>query len=257
MIIKSVIGAMVNGVLAKLGYEVIRKSNENIIDYPVEATREERELINLAGKYSMTGPVRMWALIQSLKHVKRKGLAGDLVECGVWKGGNLILMRSFANEFFAEKTVIGYDTFDGMTAATDEDIDYWGNKASESMATNLKTEIITNIHALAGLDTVTKNLRECSAIEKVKLVQGPVEKTLLVDDNLPGSISLLRLDTDWYESTKIELEILYPRLVSGGVLIIDDYGHFKGAQKAVDEYFQGRDIWLHYIDYTCRIYIKE
>jgi O-methyltransferase len=82
------------------------------------------------------------------------------------------------------------------------------------------------------------------------------EKTLLDDANLPVAISLLRLDTDWYESTKIELEILYPRLVLGGVLIIDDYGHFRGAQKAVDEFFTDQHIWLHRVDYTCRLMIK-
>lgn len=70
---------------------------------------------------------------------------------------------------------------------------------------------------------------------------------------------MLRLDTDWYESTKIELELLYPLLQKGGILIIDDYGHFKGCGKAVDEYFSKfrTKPRLHYIDYTCRMIIKE
>ena len=77
--------------------------------------------------------------------------------------------------------------------------------------------------------------------------------------NLPDQISLLRLDTDFYESTKIELEILYPKLSSGGVLIIDDYGHWKGSRKAVDEYFEldKNFMWLHRIDYASRILIKK
>ena len=74
--------------------------------------------------------------------------------------------------------------------------------------------------------------------------------------NLPEKISILRLDTDWYESTKIELEVLYPRLMSGGFLIIEDYGHFKGFRKAVDEYFKDNMPYLHYVNYTCRLIIK-
>ena len=83
-----------------------------------------------------------------------------------------------------------------------------------------------------------------------------MEETLIMEKNLPSKVSVLRLDTDWYKSTKIELETLYPRLVKGGVLIIDDYGYFEGARKAVDEYFlKGK--WLHVVDQTCRYIIKE
>ena len=94
--------------------------------------------------------------------------------------------------------------------------------------------------------------------EKIsQLIKGIVEKTLLEPKNLPEKISILRLDTDFYESTKIELEILYPKLVSGGFLIIDDYGHFKGCRKAVDEYFRDDLPYLHYVDYSCRLIIKS
>ena len=73
---------------------------------------------------------------------------------------------------------------------------------------------------------------------------------------LPGEIALLRLDTDWYKSTQHELIHLYPLLVGSGVLIIDDYGHWQGAKKAVDEYFSDKKILLNRIDYTGRISIK-
>ena len=212
--------------------------------------------MSLAGKYSMTGPDRMWALLQSLKHIRRNQFDGDLVECGVWRGGNLVLMRKFADEHFASKMVFGYDTFEGMTEATDIDEDYFGNKARAMMESSPKDEGIVNVHAYATLDTVVNNLRQCVCLENVKLIKGSVEKTLLDETNLPAAICLLRLDTDWYTSTKIELETLYPRLVSGGVLIIDDYGHFRGARKAVDEFFADQQIWLHRIDYTCRLVIK-
>ena len=228
----------------------------NQVIYPVEATTQEQELMSLAGQYSITGPDRMWALLQSMKHIRQNGLDGDLVECGVWRGGNLVLMRRFADEHFPNKTVFGYDTFEGMPDATDIDEDNFGNKAADMMKSSQKDETIVNIHAYATLDAVVNNLRLCASLERVKLIKGPVEETLLHEANLPAEISLLRLDTDWYESTKIELEVLYPRLISGGVLIIDDYGHFRGAQKAVDEFFADQYIWLHRVDYTCRLMIK-
>ena len=78
-----------------------------------------------------------------------------------------------------------------------------------------------------------------------------------IQDNLPEKISLLRLDTDWYSSTKKELEILYEKVSPGGVIIIDDYGHWGGSKKAVDEFFLNKYVWMHYVDYACRLIIKE
>ena len=76
-------------------------------------------------------------------------------------------------------------------------------------------------------------------------------------ENVPEQIAFLRLDTDIYEPTIHQLEILYPKLCSGGILHIDDYGHCPGVMKAVDEYFNNKDVWLHRVDYTCRLIIKE
>jgi hypothetical protein len=92
--------------------------------------------------------------------------------------------------------------------------------------------------------------------EKVHFVKGMVEDT--IPEQSPDGIALLRLDTDWYQSTKLELLHLYPRLANQGVLIIDDYGHWQGARRAVDEFISElRDpILLHRIDYTGRIAIK-
>jgi len=72
--------------------------------------------------------------------------------------------------------------------------------------------------------------------ERIHLVKGLIEHT--IPEHAPGSIGLLRLDTDWYKSTMHELVQLYPRLTLNGVVIVDDYGHFKGAREATDEYFR-------------------
>ena len=93
--------------------------------------------------------------------------------------------------------------------------------------------------------------------EKIHFVQGKVEDT--IPATIPEKISLLRLDTDWYESTKHELEHLFPRLSKGGILILDDYGHWQGARKAADEYFNNNhiSIFLSRADYTGRIAVKQ
>jgi hypothetical protein len=92
--------------------------------------------------------------------------------------------------------------------------------------------------------------------DKIHFIEGKVENTIPL--NMPRKIALLRLDTDWYQSTKHELIHLFPLLQRNGVLIIDDYGHWEGARKAVDEYVSGNSICilLNRIDYTGRIAIR-
>jgi len=89
------------------------------------------------------------------------------------------------------------------------------------------------------------------------LIKGDILDTLKENKNIPKQISFLRLDTDLYATTKFQLEVLYPKLVKGGVLHIDDYGFLPGARKAVDEYFKDEKIWLHRIDLSCRLLIKN
>jgi len=111
--------------------------------------------------------------------------------------------------------------------------------------------------AMCSLDDVKRNIKKNTKIDNIFLIKGKVEDTLKNKRKLPKKISILRLDTDFYESTKIELEILFPRLVKGGVLIVDDYGFWKGAKKAVDEYFCSYRQFMHYVDHSCRLLIKK
>lgn len=110
---------------------------------------------------------------------------------------------------------------------------------------------------MCSLEEVKKNIIKNTNIDNILLIKGKVENTLKIQKNLPKKISILRLDTDFYESTKIELETLFPRLVKRGVLIIDDYGYWKGSKKAVDEYFGDYRPFLHYVDHSCRLLIKK
>lgn len=224
---------------------------------PIETDKEIIKFINISSKFSMTGHQRMHLLSQSILNTKNNKLEGDFVECGVWRGGNIILYKLLNDFYGLDKIIFAYDTFEGMTAPEDIDMDSDGNSAYKLLNESIKSEYLKNIHCVAKINSVKRNILKYSNLENINFIIGPVEKTLLLEKNLPKKISVLRLDTDWYSSTKIELEILYPRLVHGGVLIIDDYGHFKGARKATDEFFLDKKKWLHVCDYSCRYLIKN
>ena len=114
------------------------------------------------------------------------------------------------------------------------------------------------MHAYASLEDVKKNLTASGyPPERIHYIQGKVEDT--IPDTAPTQICMLRLDTDWYESTRHELAHLYPLLSRHGVLVIDDYGHWQGARQAVDEYFAARPepVYLHRVDYTARLVVRQ
>jgi len=223
----------------------------------IEADKEIIKYIDISSKFSMTGHKRMYLLSQAILNTKINKLEGDFVECGVWKGGNILLYKLLNDYYNLNKNIYAYDTFQGMTLPQNIDIDYLGNSAEELLLKNKKSEKIENIHSFVSIDAVKENILKYSKLDNINFVAGPVEKTLLLEKNLPKKISILRLDTDWYLSTKIELEILYPRLVKGGVLIIDDYGYWQGSRKAVDDYFFNKKKWLHICDNECRYLIKD
>jgi len=231
----------------------IRKINEkkrNII----EISKYEKTLIKKCLQYSMTNFERMWSLIQSFHHVKQESLIGDFVECGIWKGGNIILLKKLLQKFNVKKKIYCFDTFEGMTKPTSHDSNY-NEKSAQTMYDEHKKKKIG--FAKCSLNEVKKNLIKNANTDNIFFIKGKVEETLNNKKNLPKKISILRLDTDFYESTKIELEILFPRLVKGGILIIDDYGFWKGARKAVDDYFGDYRQFFHYVDHSCRLLIKK
>ncbi len=241
---------IIKKLLKKLGYNYFKSKNDRAIE---EITPYENKLINKCLKYSMTTKVRMWSLLNSINYIYNNNIQGDFVECGVWRGGNLILYELLNQKYNLDKKVFGFDTFEGMPMPGEHDFKY--NNLSAMDLYNRKVKIENN-WCKSTLDEVKRNiLTECSNVN-VKLIKGKVENTLLVKENIPDKISILRIDTDFYESTKIELEILFPKLEKNGVLIIDDYGSYKGARKAVDEYFK-KKAFLIYIDHTCRLLIKN
>ena len=199
--------------------------------------------------YTITPIERIHCLYDSLEHIRSNEVDGDYVECGVFKGGNILGMMEYLDSHnITDKRVWLYDTFSGMTEPEPVDEDFHQNLASE---------IFSSVACIESLNQVKENLSRSSfPSEKVHYVIGDVCETLSDKKNLPKSISLLRLDTDWYASTKMELDVLWERLAKNGVLIIDDYGHWKGCKKAVEEFFEGSMNKFIEVDYSSIYLIK-
>jgi O-methyltransferase len=234
------------------GLDIIRFRRQEQ-EYPPDFRDEETDIIRRVRYWTMTSPERIYALIQAVRYVSANAIPGAFVECGVWKGGSMAaIARTLLRVRDLTRDLYLFDTFEGMPVPTANDIDYSGKAASKVLA---EDEGIRCADApLAGVKSVLQDTGY--PMERIHFVQGKVEET--IPRNAPDSISLLRLDTDWYESTAHELVHLFPRLARGGVIIVDDYGHWKGSRQACDEYFlQNRiPILLNRIDYTGRIALK-
>ncbi|MFI6085831.1 TylF/MycF/NovP-related O-methyltransferase [Streptomyces sp. NPDC051217] len=202
---------------------------------PADYDDEAKSIIRAVKPYTMTSPERLNAFILATRHVVRHNIPGDIVECGVWRGGS---MQACAKTLLAlgetDRGLHLFDTFEGMPPPTAEDLRRDGKSAEDLLAAQGKDR---PIWAIASLEDVQAGFEQVPYPgERVHYVQGMVEDT--VPQQAPERISILRLDTDWYASTKHELEFLYPRLVSGGVLLIDDYGYWQGSRQAVDEFLE-------------------
>jgi O-methyltransferase len=208
-------------------------------------------------RYTMTSVERMYALYEATRYVVRGKIPGDFAECGVWRGGSIMLAARVLRELGdSSRKVYLYDTFEGMSAPTTKDVDLAGRSAGEKWSAKRAAD--HNDWCYAPLADVQRNIAATGyPTESVVFVKGTVEDTL--PGTAPERIALLRLDTDWYESTRQTLVHLYPRLAPGGVLIIDDYGHWQGCRQAVDEYFAANEPapLLTRVDYTGRIAVRR
>jgi hypothetical protein len=221
-----------------------------------EISPAEAALLERFAAYTMTSVERQWAVIRAIAYLNANRIPGDIVECGVWRGGNMLIAKALSEGAPLPRRFYLYDTFTGMSAPSDADVSLSGEPADKTFRERQRPDRTDWVYA--ALDDVRGNFRDAGLLDDaVVFIKGKVEDTLRQEANLPKSIALLRLDTDFYESTKAELEALYPRLVPGGVMIIDDYGHWQGARKAVDEYFRDAHPLLVRIDYTARLLVKR
>jgi O-methyltransferase len=252
--------------LKSLGYDMVQTRTKNypegFSDAEVDILNYEHfDIIRQASPYSTTGPARLFSLIESVKYVVNSNIRGHIVECGVWKGGSMMAAAlALLKMNTTDRSLFLYDTYKGMTPPSEEDVSTYGENASNVYlcGSKIRTKNSAHVWCDCPLEQVKKNLLNLGyPNDKIFFIEGKVEETIPL--HMPSEISILRLDTDFYESTKHELEHLFPRLSPGGVLIIDDYGHWLGQKKAVDEYFQKHEIriLLNRIDYACRVGIKR
>lgn len=210
-------------------------------------------------EYTASSVERMYALYQAIAYLSARGVSGDIVECGVWRGGSCILAaRTLMLLGDTSRRIWLYDTFSGMTEPTTRDRDVYGGKAVDMRGRAHTDEgRPTPFQFVESLEDVKANMATSGfPQDRVVYVEGPVEQTLPA--TRPDQIALLRLDTDWFESTAHSLRHLYPRLTPGGILISDDYGDWPGVREAVDGYLaeSGQQLLLHRIDNTGRIAVK-
>ena len=216
-------------------YEEFEKT-ENALDRDAAELPEEiSEFINelLANKLSMTSKLNLTNTAIACINVIENGINGDFVECGVWRGGHSILAAFVFDFYNSGRKIHLYDTFSGMTPATANDVRLFDELPAEKLF-EIDQESLCN----CSLEQVQKNFDKMNVTKKnVEFVKGDVCFTLLEKQKLPESIAVLRLDTDLYESTKIELEKLYSLVQKYGVVIFDDYGYWAGQKIACDEFF--------------------
>jgi O-methyltransferase len=230
------------------GYE-IRKAREFRADFD----SFERDVIRKVQPFTMTSPERIVGLMDAIRYVTRAGIQGAIVECGVWRGGSIMAAALTLQHLGHLRDIYLFDTFDGMNEPSSVDRKRGGRMAKEKFQ-SLRTSTGSN-WCRASLDDVRGAIQTTGYPSKsLHFVKGKVEDT--IPQNAPAAIALLRLDTDWYESTKHELIHLYPKLMHKGVLIIDDYGSWEGARLAVDEYFGSVPVLFNRTDFSGRMAIK-
>ena len=246
--------------LRRLGIDVVRTRPDGAaaVAVPGDVDDQVAATIRAVAPYTLTGPERVAALVEAVRYVVRAEVPGALVECGVWRGGSaLAVLRTLVELGVTDRDVWLYDTFTDMPAPTERDVDVHGVAATEYHAQYAADPTVLDpAYAYLPLEEVRSVLLSTGyPAERLHLVQGLVEET--IPGQAPDRIALLRLDTDYYTSTRHELEHLAPRVPSRGVVIVDDYGHWRGSRDAVDEWMATLEhpLLLQRIDYTARLMV--
>jgi len=250
------IAEIVNKVLSPLGVKIARTKTKNFPKkvFPVEASERDLEILNTVLRFdkpdkalTMTSMERVWAVIQATKYIVHNNIEGDFVECGVWRGGCALAMAMVLSDLKSDKKIYLFDTFEGMTMPTEFDKTRYGTHALDTHVPNDKGGLSSHRWAYASLEDVKEQFINNSVQSAAVFIKGDVLKTLKSPENIPKKISLLRLDTDFYESTKLEMDILFPKIEKNGILLIDDYGDWQGCKKAIDEYFESNQDKYNYL----------
>lgn len=269
---------LISKYLRNIGYEIrkIQKSraisfyddiNRNI---GYEFEKEANEAIKIVRKQTMLPYVNLVTLYEQARYCEKGNIEGDFVECGVWKGGAVGLMALVNLKYGSVRRKLQlFDAFEEICAPNEK---FDGEVAIKEVKQILGRESLTK-GELTPLRGIYDNLggpgdiNECKSLIEdtigypsnyVYYHKGWFQNTIPIKSKEIEKIAILRLDGDWYESTKICLDYLFDKVVSGGFVIIDDYGLYSGCKKAVDDFFEMRDefYYLHYSSAACRYFQK-
>ena len=242
----------INYFLGILGFKIAKKLNHSILKKTFLERFESCK--NLSSK-----KVEFFLTLENiLDYLVSNKIDGEIVECGVFKGANCRFICDYLKtNGLEDKKIYLYDTFEGMPRASSEDININSKKNyNEFLDNNSKSSSLKNFYRYENINNVEKNLLSTNYDKnKIFFIKGLVEET--IPKKIPEKICLLILDTDYYKSTKHELNHLYPLLIKGGIIIIDDYGTWSGVKKAVDEYFDHLNDFISFIDHKTIFLIKS
>lgn len=227
--------------------------------FPVDFEDRDIAVIRRVQQYTVTPGPRIVALCNAVRYIVENTIPGAIVECGVWKGGSMMAAALvLCEQRVTDRDLYLFDTYTGVTEPkliepTQEDVTFTGVAANERAQVGAADRVWLD----APLETV-RSVMESTGYPRTRVhyVKGPVEAT--IPEQAPDEIALMRLDTDWYESTKHEWQELYPRVARGGIIIVDDYGHWRGSRQATDEYLAKAKVplLLTRIDYSGRLAVK-
>jgi len=261
---------LVKRIAGSLGYEITRRSESSLPnpqapqDAPDALDQETDEQIRRVRQHTMLPYGRLHSLYQQAVYCEEAGLAGSFVECGTWKGGAVGLM-ALANLAHG-RSRRPLHLFDSSESIPEPDATVDGAKAvSEARASGGEAQgrliPLSGFYESPGTLQINRQLLEEQIGYDSRFLHyhpGWFQQTLPSDAGAVGAIAILRLDGDWYASTKVCLEYLYPQVITGGFIIVDDYGCYEGCRKAVAEFLQreGLNPYLHRIDSQARYWIK-
>jgi len=206
---------------------------------------------------SYRGIMQVVNLEECIGHVTSRGILGAFVETGVFTGGaSAYALRCLIRHQQQDRAYWGFDSFAGMPKPTKED----GYHATAWLGTDDQSGALQGCAVnLSDYDQTKAYL--CSSgypMERINLVKGWFQDTLPKSKAQIGLIAILRLDGDFYESTKVVLEQLFDQVAPGGIVIVDDYGSFEGCRRAVDEFLSKRGLspFIHYVENGVRFFVK-
>lgn len=236
----------VNRILSSLtGYEIRKSSRDQSL---LGFDDVDLEILRAVQNRSLTSPIRILNAMNAARYVAANGIEGAIVECGVWRGGTCMAMAKALMAIDAcDYDIYLFDTFAGMTRPGKEDIRILDGQAAEGLDWSLREtdekngSYIAGVTAFSSLSDVMSGMLETGyPTERIHFVEGDILETF--HTSAPETIAVLRLDTDWYESTIHELRIGWPKIPRGGVLILDDYDYWEGARRATEEFFRDESL---------------